>query len=520
MNLLVGENNIGKSTLFTSIEKLIRVIWGNEALASVFDEEDFRYNETKNRILIDCTFSLELDEIVSLIRVLEPKLNDHNSWVIFRKRVGDRLNYLRVIIEVLGNKTGQSSINLGPLLIYDNLIRWEKDVGGQTGELKELLNNLASDEYEGDFEKAVKKYPVWHADNIKSTILSFTKPHLSHFAEFRARPCKSSRSSEINSLEGSKTANVLLNLKNHTERKFRDRYVAIRYAFSSFFPGMRVEAVETSPGSGEADIQFMESGGKHSVPISNVGAGVAELLTLMTNLVAMRRQIFVIEEPETHLHPHSKRSLEQMIAHSSKRNQVFSITHDPIFVNPDHISNLNRIYFKRKKLGNIVGHLPKELSERDRGKITTAMKDIIKREMLFARAILLVEDESQQRFIVECANKLKYNINNAGLSVVEVGGENGYDPYILLAEQLAIPFLCLRDKPWEDEKPEKVYLSLGCELEEYLEKEGLGHLLKDGKKKVGTSKQRVAKYCGENVEVEKIPEFFVSLIDKAIKLCR
>jgi len=54
-------------------------------------------------------------------------------------------------------------------------------------------------------------------------------------------------------------------------------------------------------------------GENYPVPIENVGAGISELLTLLTNLVTLRGHIFVIEEPELHLHPHAKRKLANFI---------------------------------------------------------------------------------------------------------------------------------------------------------------------------------------------------------------
>ena len=297
--------------------------------------------------------------------------------------------------------------------------------------------------------------------------------------------------------------------------------MAVRYAFSAFFPNLKFEAVETLPASGIADIQFMEVGNNYSVPVENVGAGIAELLTILTNLITFRRHIFVIEEPELHLHPHAKRSLERLILLSATRNQVFTVTHDPVFVNPEFIGGLKRLYtVKGKKTGTVVASLSDGLGAREMGQIATAMKDTAKRELVFARAVLFVEDESHQRFITACAPRLDYDLNSAGLSVIEVGGSNGFAPYIKLAEQLGLPFMCLADLKWGADKPPKIYRALGCELEEYLEEAGFGVLMSEGKKAVGTSKQRVAKYCGEHIECGKIPQLFIQLLEDAVKLTR
>jgi hypothetical protein len=362
----------------------------------------------------------------------------------------------------------------------------------------------------------------WQVDNLKPDILGILKPKFSHFAEFRGRPVRTDRTSLLNSLEGSQTANVLLYLKNHTEKRQRRRYIGVKYAFSAFLPQLRFEAVETEPGSGIADIQFTALGANYSVPIENVGAGIADLLTLLTNLVTLRGYIFVVEEPELHLHPHAKRSLAELIRHSSISNQVFIITHDPLFVNPDFILNLNRFYLRGKKSGTVVASMSRDLSPRDIGQIKTASKDIAKRELYFARAVLFVEDESQLKFIEGCANKLDYGLDSLGLSIIEVGGKDAFEPYIKLAKQLDIPFLCLADLPWgsSPDRPPTIYRSLGYELEQYLEDSGCGLLMQQAKKAIGSSKQRVAKYCGEHIEVANIPPFFPQLLKDAMKLCK
>ncbi|MCJ7670403.1 MAG: AAA family ATPase, partial [Dehalococcoidia bacterium] len=247
-------------------------------------------------------------------------------------------------------------------------------------------------------------------------------------------------------------------------------------------------------------------------------------LTLLTNLVTLRCYIFVIEEPELHLHPHMKRSLAEFIRRSSAMNQVFVITHDPIFIDPDFILNLNRFYSTGKKTGTLVASMSTStgLSAQDIGQIKTASKDIIKRELYFARAVLFVEDESQQKFIEGCAEKLELGLDSLGISIIEVGGENAFKPYIRLAKQLDIPFLCLKDLPWgsSPDRPSNIYRSLDCELEQYLEQAGCGSLMEQARQAVGTSKQRVAKYCGENIAVPCIPVFFQQLLKDTVKLCK
>lgn len=520
LNILVGENNVGKTAVFIVVSKLISEIW--EGTGQAFQTGDIRRNQlARNPLSVRCNFSLDANDRRDIINLLSPKDFDLNTKRILSRRLGNVLDTLEVGFE--WSETSQSSyIKLGPLYINDTAFSYERNPSGQVKQLDELIRLLGSSKYSQSLDVAMHRAGVWQAASLKYNLLTILNPRFSHFAEFRGKPGRINRTATLNSLEGSQTANVLLNLKNHTERRQRDRYTGVKYAFSTFFPQLRIEAVETEPGSGIADILFTEVGDNYPVPIENVGAGVSELLTLLTNLVTLRGCIFVIEEPELHLHPHAKRNLADLIRRSSTKNQIFIITHDPLFINPEFILNLNRFYFINKNTGTVVASMSSGLSTRDIGQLKTASKDIAKRELYFARAVLFVEDESQQRFIEGCAKKQDYALDSIGLSIIEVGGQDGFKPYIKLAKQLNIPFLCLSDLPWgsDPDRPSKIYRSLGCELERYLEQAGCGPLMEQARKAVGISKQRVARYCGEHIERADVPPFFSQLIEDAMKLCK
>ncbi len=516
----MGENNVGKSSVFIAVSKLIDVIW--EGKVAAFATEDIRHGHLAlNPLSVSCIFSLDRNDIRDIMNFLSPNDFDLNTKRMLIRKTANIFDTLQVCFE-WSDTEKRSYTKLGPLYIEDNSFSYERNPTGYSVSVHELIRKIMSSDHSQNMHDLLHEAPMWNLPHLESSILALTKPKFSHFAEFRGKPVKTARTSVLNSLEGSQTANVLLTLKNHTEKRLRHRYIGVTYAFSSFFPQLRIEAVESTPGSNIADIRFTEIGGNYSVPIENVGAGITELLTLLTNLVTLRGYIFVIEEPELHLHPHAKRNLAALIRHSSANNQVFITTHDPLFIDPDFIINLNRFYLKGKKTGTVVASVSNDLSARDIGQIKTASKNIAKRELYFARALLLVEDESQQKFIEGCANKLDCYLDSLGLSVIEVGGKDGFKSYIKLAEQLDLPFLCLADLPWgsSPDRPPSIYRSLDCELERYLEESGCGSLMEQAKKAVGSSKQRVAKYCGEHIEVANIPPFFPQLLKDAMNLCK
>jgi len=390
LNILVGENNVGKSSVFIAVSKLINEIW--EENSQVFNTGDIRHNQlAANPLSVSCSFSLDRNDRRDIINLISPSDFDLNTKRILIRRLGNILDTLQVGYK-WSDTLEDSYIKLGPLYVRENSFSYERNPSGRVGNFQQLTRSIVSSDYSQNVDEVIHGAEVWTVYNLKPDILAILKPKFSHFAEFRGRPARTNRTAVLNSLEGTQTANVLLNLKNHTEKRQRRRYIGVKYAFSTFLPQLRIEAVESEPGSGIADIQFTEIGANFSVPIENVGAGITELLTLLTNLVTLRGYIFVIEEPELHLHPHAKRSLAELIRHSSISNQVFIITHDPLFINPDFILNLNRFYLKGKKSGTVVASMSRDLSARDIGQIKTASNHIAKCELYFARAVLFVED--------------------------------------------------------------------------------------------------------------------------------
>jgi len=523
LNIFVGENNSGKTSVFIAVARLINHIWSKQQ--GSFSPGDVRQSHLSlDSLSVTCTFSLEGNDKQRIVDLFSPKDFDADTKRLLRDQLATRdiLDNLEFTVEWSPNSK-KTLMKLGPLYVHpDHGMTYSPNPSGQQVSLDEVAQSLVSSENSEVYEKLMNGQTMWGTNVLKKTILAILQPKFSYFSEYRSRPGMRERTPLLESLEGSQTASVLLNLKNHTDRRQRDRYTGIKRAFSSFVPQLEIEAVETAPGSNIADIQFREVGDSITVPMDNVGAGVMELLTLITNLATLGRYIFVIEEPELHLHPHMKRNLAAFIRRSSRRNQVFVITHDPTFIDPDFILNLNRFYWIGKKTGTLVSSVSRNLSTKDIGQIKTASKDIIKRELYFARAVLFVEDESQQRFIEGCSKKLQIGLDNRGISIIEVGGKDGFKPYVRLAEQLDIPFLCLADLPWSSspDKPSSIYRSLGCELEQYLEQANCGPLMDEARQAVGTSKQRVAKYCGENIEVSSIPDFFRQLLRDLGNLCK
>lgn len=519
LNVLVGENNVGKSALFIAISKLFQSTQQNPG--EIFVPLDLRYGKLSDGLgpSIECELSLNEQEQEQLVDNLFSERLSLADKADAYKVLRSSVRTPKIVFE-WQEALVHTYVKLGPMFVQVNWISSELRGGGTTHAFRDFPKRFITAHYKLTLKEVLAQEQLWQSTGVLQRVGEVLSSRFKIFAEFRARPLSSSRSAALESLQGSETVSVLLNLKSHYTLDQRERYKTICSEFSNFFPLLRIEAVERQPGGQIADVQVIEGSQDYPIPLDNIGAGVAELLTLLTNLVAREGYIFVIEEPESHLHPQAKRWLQELIKNSAKRNQLFVVTHDPYFVEPEDLGALIRLWLTNR--GTQTASLPHDLSTKVRAQLATAMKDPTKREVILARAVLWVEDESQKNFILGCANTLHYNLDSSGVSMISVDGTDAFEPYIGLTRVLAIPYLCLRDLPWGSgaNRPPEVFRSLGCELEEFLEQVGLSALIKEAKAQVGTSKPRVAQYVGEHIMAEQIPSLFCELIADAVKLSK
>ena len=510
LNIIVGENSSGKSALFAGISKALSLGVGSD----VFQSDDFRFGRMNESLTVHCDFVLDDEERFQVFEILvgSPASAELKDYVY--PKFKPHLDSLKLACET-HNGVGTAHLKLGSLFVRDNSLSYDGLVsGGLTSKIIDLVQDLIPDDR--SLEQVITTKQLWQGDRLQRRLTDLVSERFRKFAEFRARPSTADRQRTLESFEGSNTASVLLTLKNHPDPAKRVIYEDIRSEFSVFFPYLSMEAVESH--AGHADIQVIERGSEYPIKLDNVGAGVADLITMLTNLKARKSFMLVIEEPELHLHPHAKRHLHRLIIDTSVDNQVFLITHDAHFLDSEYISGIIRMW--PAVSGTMAASISRATRPCELDKLRTAMKDPAKREMFFSRALLIVEDESQRNAILGFAKTLGHDLDGNTISVIAVDGEDGFGPYLELARRLEIPHICLRDKPWGSKKqwPPAQFRSLGCELEDFLRQNNLDLLMQEAKREVGTAKQRVSQYVGENTPKEQIPPLFSQLISDIKKL--
>jgi putative ATP-dependent endonuclease of OLD family len=257
-------------------------------------------------------------------------------------------------------------------------------------------------------------------------------------------------------------------------------------------------ALGFSPADGERLIRSLRlfiDGGKRSV--SDASLGSANLLYLALKSLEIEQQVaeggrshtfLAIEEPEAHLHPHVQRrvfrtflrprqaqpeSSENSSADRMGPTTILLTTHSPHLVS---VSPIHSFVILRKSAdgasteGASTANI--DLTTHEIADIERYL-DVTRGEILFAKAVLLVEGEAEEYLLPVLATLNGYDLDGLGISVCSVAGIH-FLPYLkfISPSGLNIPYAVITDT---DPMPTGEFLGLSRvrTLLEYLNPDAL-----------------------------------------------
>lgn len=186
-------------------------------------------------------------------------------------------------------------------------------------------------------------------------------------------------------------------------------------------------------------------------PADEVGAGLqsAIVIAIFRTYQEIQRQgaIFAIEEPEVFLHPQKARYFSSILQSlAQKCNQIFITTHSPVFVQIDDPESL-AIVRRPKNEGTVIKQAKKiEIAENDRKAVRLLTEfDAQRNEMFFARRLVFVEGNTDKLVLTFVFQKLGFNINKMNISIVECGGKTLIPFFAKVADAFEIPFVVIAD---------------------------------------------------------------------------
>lgn len=533
LNIVIGENNAGKSNIFIALDKLKKVLIsrsyhhpiGGSVRIVVFDPRDWYCGKNNKEMEIDISLILdenELDELVALFSGLVPEqkkerltdlkeeLGNRIEIILRHKYGGTKLPYFK-IGDLFADLRGRASIKPESfnLSSYQN-IEW-KGIIEEYFSGKTKLLDIIKHKFKGKENPLVN----FSKPDIADFIVRLFNEKLKLFKDIRQKPIGENKD-VYESLGGRETADVLLTLKNSEDPSERDKYKAIQEKFTTLFPTIKLEAIKSKE-TEKSDIHMICNDIKHELPIEFMGTGIMEMVVFLTNIIASKDNIFVIEEPELHLHPSSQRLFLDLLNEYKKNNQFFVISHSPYFVNIENITD--NISLKIRNGKSIVKQISNNYFDaNDISKIKKIL-DSENREMFFSKKVLLVEGSTEKGAFPIFAKDLEKDFDKNNIFTCSVYGKDSFSIFQKILEGFDIPYCVVCD---DDAKSivkidKNKLIVLNPDFEGILKREGYEKLLEQADKEiVGRSKPRKGRLVAKKIiELNKaIPKEFIEAIEK------
>lgn len=507
LTTFIGENNVGKSSIFKAISKSLEPNVG-------WDSEEWHAGDDNKIAEINLLCTLDDGEINELINCFNISLTVSE----FKENFTDKIEY----------KHSRSKLHHSTIFKFGKLSvkgrhGWIGDgdfKGGTVISLKAIINNLKtqnSKNFYQIFEDKMNEHKITHQENdfiidfegeFSNNFIPLIKNNLIIIEEFRQRPNKT-LSDLSTSPKGQELASVLFNLKN-SRADLNIKYKQIQNNFNRLFPMLSLDVIREN---NEIKI-LVQKEGVESTHLY-LGAGIIELLLLITHLTAHKDKVIFIDHPESHLHPHAQRRLSTMLE-DVNNGQICIITHSPYFVNLNRNSQILR-FVQDSAQTKCIELTPDYFTDTDLSKLEQFM-DIDTKELFFARKVVLVEGPTEFGALPIFASKL-YNFDENGVSVIIVGGKKSFETFVKLCEGFKLPYLVIADQDanenisnLEQNYPNCKSYIMPDEFDDILPE----NICAEAKNEVGRkSKPRIGKYVASKlVETNNIPSEIIEIIEK------
>ena len=171
----------------------------------------------------------------------------------------------------------------------------------------------------------------------------------------------------------------------------------------------------------------------------------------------MEFNVFCIEEPETHLHPHQQRKLAQYLSNVLSA-QVIITTHSPQIACQVSPSSIIRLYNNQPDT-KVAGSGSSRLLEESWMKFGYRL-NIIATEAFFSNIVLLVEGHSEVIFYKALAKAIDIDLDRLNISILMAEGI-GFKNYVNLLNSLNIEYVVRTDNDAFKEQRKETYRLAG-----------------------------------------------------------
>lgn len=462
LNILVGQNNSGKSNVLDSMLDYISLYQEDLDRHSWYSDHVIR-RQNHDGITFDVTFEFSNQEHRELIDELNERqalLGDLPQEFLEN---GDLSKLQHTITVTEGGEITKDVFNIninGEMICLskgpnrDRTVLALESLPSQAYKsVKYRLDNSFSNRLEAFFER-------WQ------TIRSARKPKgvIDHL-----------RRQQIDEA-GEQLVQVLGTLRmNHSE--VLDEISADYCSIMEGITGVQTKMVNDR----EVTVEIIEEGFDHPFQLPEISTGSKQILILLTaiHLAKENSDILLVEEPEQNLHPGAEQVIYDLLQEASQGStQVFVTTHSDKFVNQTGVDDLLTVYRNESSVTAFDSVEGREIDD------TLSMLGYDKSDVYHSNAVVFVEDQSDKVVLEQFAKELDYPLKERGITFVRVEGDNLYsdaEPMLKVINQLRIPYLFVLDSdeenPGEKEKsvaddigisPAEIYVLKKPTIESYL----------------------------------------------------
>lgn len=470
-NLLVGENDCGKTALIDAI----RIVLQTHSLDTVrLTEDDFNLPSNSNN---ESNRSKEL-KIECILRGFAINEAKHFlEWLGFETISKEEQFYLRVVLKA-NRESGR--------IYYDVRAGVDENGAIMDARARELLRvTYLKPLRDADFELAPRKNS--RLSQILDSHGAF-KDKESHYLLTIVKQANMGIECYFNGCDGEG--------KKIDDQAGKGLHQAINEYLSAFSSLRESETLSSGFAIANMKLRSILERLSLDLELDNPGLGSNNLLFIATELLLLKRQdydglkLVLIEEAEAHLHPQAQhRLIDYLEDEAAKSNiQLVLSSHSPNLASKVDLKNL--IICKKDK----VFPMAPEYTNLEIGDYAFLERflDATKANLFFAQGVILVEGDAENILLPTIADLVDIPLAKYGISVVNVGS-TAFLRYSLIfqrkngSEYLPVPVACITDC---DVKPDKVK---ECEIKAITESD-----FKEGRE--GERRRKEKLYDGQHVK--------------------
>jgi len=393
LNLIVGENDSGKTTIIDAI----KLVLGTQSYERIWlDERDFYKYSEKKELKIECIFK----------DLTEDEGGKFLEWITFDENNTSQLK-VRLIAKMKDNKI-TAKITAGEEYLD---ISFEARDLLRTTYLKPLRDaeNELTPGYRSRFYQILKSYDLFFKNDEKKHVLERYIGETNRLIEEYFETEILEENEEFDIKKGEKGAKEVTEFINNTLESF----MGIDYKNKNYKAKVNISG---------GDLYSILSKLGLSLEENKTGLGSLNQLYIAMELLLSKKsdvsKIILIEEIEAHLHPQAQlRLIKYLQQQSNEKSQYILTTHSITLAS---VVNLERLIICSNNQCYPMGNNYTKLEKGDY-EFLERFLDATKANLFFAKGVIMVEGAAENLLVPTIAEIINKPLDKYGVSIVNVG---------------------------------------------------------------------------------------------------